>query len=67
MTTGKSKKRPQKTLTIDEKLEILDQIGKKSYTVISEEYGIGRATITDILFKRYKFVKSFIYDFIMLE
>ena len=48
MATGNSKKRPHKTLTIDEKVEILDQIGKKSYTVISEEYGIGRATITDI-------------------
>ena len=41
-------KRPHKTLTIDEKVEILDNIGKKNYTVISEEYGIGRATITDI-------------------
>ena len=48
MVTGNSKKRPHKTLTIDEKVEILDQIGKKSYTVISEEYGIGRATIRDI-------------------
>ena len=48
MATGNSKKRPQKLLIIHEKVEILDQIGKKSYTVISEEYGIGRATITDI-------------------
>lgn len=35
-------------LTVDEKLEVLDLIGKKSYAVISEEYGIGCATITDI-------------------
>ena len=48
MATGNSKRKPHKTLTIDEKVEIVDQIGKKSYTVISEEYGIGRATITDI-------------------
>ena len=47
MATRNSKKRPHKTLTIDEKLEILDQIGKKSYTPISEKYGIGRATIID--------------------
>ena len=48
MATRNSKKRAHKTLTIDEKLEILDQIGKKSYTVTSVEYSIGRATITDI-------------------
>ena len=40
MATGNSKNRPHKTLTIDEKGEILDQFGKKTYTVISEEYGI---------------------------
>ena len=32
-------KRGHKTLTIDQKLELLDQIGKKSYTVLCEEYG----------------------------
>ena len=41
-------KRAHKTLTIDQKLELLDQIGKKSYTVLCEEYGIGRSTISDI-------------------
>ena len=35
-------------LTIDQKLELLDQIGKKSYTVLCEEYGIGHSTISDI-------------------
>lgn len=41
-------KRAHKTLIIDQKLELLDQIGKKSYTVLCEEYGIGRSTISDI-------------------
>ena len=41
-------KRAHKTFTIDQKLELLDQIGKKSYTVLCEEYGIGRSTISDI-------------------
>ena len=40
-------KRAHKTLTVDQKLKLLDQI-KKSYTVLCEEYGIGRSTITDI-------------------
>ena len=48
METRDSKKRLHKTLTIDEKLGILDQIKKKRYTVILEEYSIGHATITDI-------------------
>ena len=41
-------KRAHKTLTIDQKLELLDQIGKKLYTVLCEEYGIGRSTISDM-------------------
>ena len=45
---SRGKKRPHKTLTIDEKVKILDQIGKKIYAVIAEEYSIGCATITDI-------------------
>ena len=50
-TTAKEKgpgKRAHKTLTIHQKLEILDQIGKKSYKVLSEEYGVGVSTISDI-------------------
>ena len=35
-------------ITIDQKIKILDKIGKKSYTLLCEEYGIGRSTITDI-------------------
>ena len=37
-----------KTLTFDQKLELLDQIGKTSYSMLGEKYGIGRSTITDI-------------------
>ena len=37
-----------KTLTIDQNLEILDKIGKKSYNLLSEEYGVGRLTISNI-------------------
>ena len=44
IATGNSKKMPHKTLTIDEKVEILEKIGKKSYNVVSEEYSIGCAT-----------------------
>ena len=50
-TTAKEKgpgKWAHKTLTIHQKLEILDQIGKKSYKVLSEEYGVGVSTISDI-------------------
>ena len=42
------RKRAHKTLTIDQKLELLDQIGKISYTVFCEKYSIGCSTITDI-------------------
>ena len=41
-------KRAHKTLTIDQKLELLNQIGKKSYTVLCDEYGFGRSIISDI-------------------
>ena len=34
-------KRARKTLTIGQKLELLDQVGKKSYTVLCKEYGNG--------------------------
>ena len=45
---SKKMKRPHKTLSIHQKLEILDQVGKKSYALLSEEYGIGRSTITSL-------------------
>ena len=38
-------KRAHRSLSIKDKLQILDQIGKKSYKVLSEEYGVG---ISDI-------------------
>ena len=41
-------KRSHKTLTVIQKLKLLDQIRKKSYTVLCDEYGIGRSTVTDI-------------------
>ena len=41
-------KRAHKTLTIDQKIEVLDQLPTKSYTIICKEFGIGRSTITDI-------------------
>ena len=47
-TSACKPKRAHKTLTIDQKLEILDQISSRSYTVLCKEYGIGRSTITDI-------------------
>ena len=46
-TSGRKPKRAHKTLTINQKIEILDQLGKKSYTVLCEEYGIGKSTITE--------------------
>ena len=45
---AKNTKRPHKTLTIDQKLSLLDDIDKKSYTVLCLEYGIGKSTITSI-------------------
>ena len=48
MAAKKSIKRPHKTLTIHQKLSLLDDIDKKSYTVLCDEYGIGRSTISSI-------------------
>ena len=41
-------KRTHTSLSIEKKVEILDKIGKKSYKVLSEEYGVGISTISDI-------------------
>ena len=41
-------KPPHKSLTIDQKIQILDQIGRKSYKVLKDEYGVGISTISDI-------------------
>ena len=40
MVTVKMPKRCHKTLDIDQKLQILGEIGKKLYTVLCEEYGV---------------------------
>ena len=45
--SGCKPKRVHKTLTIDLKLEILDQISTRSYSAL-QKYSIGRSTITDI-------------------
>ena len=41
------KKRAHKSLAIEEKVEILDQIRKKSYKLLSEQYGVEISTIPD--------------------
>jgi len=47
-----SRKRAHKTLTIEEKIKVLKEIDQnKSYTALSEKYGIGRSTICDIKLK----------------
>ena len=48
MAAAKKAKRSHKTLTIEQKLELLDKIGKVSYTILCEEDGVGRSTITDL-------------------
>ncbi len=49
MDPGASKsKRAHKSLSIADKVKILDQIGKKSYKLLSEEFGVGISTISDI-------------------
>ena len=40
-------KRAHRTLTIETKVEILDQLGDKSYKLLSEKYGVGISTIAD--------------------
>ena len=47
-TSARKPKQAYKMLTIDQKLEILDQISTRSYNVLCKEYGIGRSTISDI-------------------
>ena len=39
MEAMKAKKRACTSLSIEEKVEILDQIGKKSYKLLSDKYG----------------------------
>ena len=45
---SKSTKRAHKTLSLEEKLKVLDDIGSKTYCQLAEEYGVGRSTISDI-------------------
>ena len=46
MEDAKAKKRVHKSLTIEEKVEILDQIWKKSYKLLSEQHGVGISTVS---------------------
>ena len=48
MAAATKAKRSHKTLTIEQKLKLLDKIGKVSYTILCEEYGVGCSTITDL-------------------
>ena len=50
MATSESwAKEEKKILTIEEKLEIINLVQKgTSYTVVTENYGIGRSTVADI-------------------
>ncbi len=49
MASGMPKtKRSFKSLSIDTKIEILEQIGRVSYPVLAEKYGVGTSTISDI-------------------
>ena len=51
----RNRKRAHKMLTIDQKLQLLYQIGIKLYTVLCEKYGIGHFTIADIKIKSLHF------------
>ena len=41
------KKRAHKSLNIEEMVKILDQIGKKRYKLLSEQYGVGISTTSN--------------------
>ena len=48
-------KRKKVVLSIEEKLDILELIEKgTSYTIITEKYGIGKSTVTDIKKSKHK-------------
>ena len=46
--SGLVTKRAHKSLSIADKVKILDKIGEKSYKLLAEEYGVGISTISDI-------------------
>ena len=46
MAAAAATKRAHKTLTIDQKLELLDKVGKKSYTLLCKEYRVDRRSPT---------------------
>ena len=49
--TGKSKmskKRAHKTLSLEEKLTILEELSSKTHRQLAEKYGVGVSTVADI-------------------
>ena len=44
----KKPKRCHKTLTIEDKISLLDDLPTCSYSVLCERYGVGRSTISDL-------------------
>ena len=46
----KGKEKSTKSLTMEEKVEILDQTGKKSNKLLSEQCGVGISSISDTLY-----------------
>ncbi len=46
--SGKPTKRAHRTLSIDEKIVILKEIGTTSYRILAKKYGVGVSTIADI-------------------
>ena len=47
-STGKTGKRKQKVLSIDEKLDICDRLRSSTITALAQELGIGKSIICDI-------------------
>ena len=48
----KKPKRRHKTLTIEDKISLLNDLPTCSHSVLCERYGIGRSTISDLKKKR---------------
>ena len=48
-SSGKALKRKRKVLTIEQKVEILNELSRGvSATILSERYGVGKSTVSDI-------------------
>ena len=60
MAEGGVKKRKRTVLTIEKKIEILDQLKDKSITKLASDYGVGVSTVSDLKRNEEK-VRSFIF------